>query len=260
MKSTFGLLSRFVVSAIALALLAMPMGIAQDRVTTFGIQLKPMVPLSLAGTGPVTETTNGLEYRMEQEIGYNFGMVIRRGFGKYFAAESGISFTQRNYTASVLNLQTGHNPSSTFRSIGYEIPTQGLVYIKLADRIYMNTAFGFSIDMYPSNVGTVDSLFEQVTVRQSWLQLSLLANVGWEYRTDKSGYFYFGASYHRPFSPTFTSRLEYGPESAFREQEFLKLSGNYLTFDLRYFFHEDPERRVKRQKKLKKSERSLWNQ
>jgi len=232
---------------------------AQKRLSTVGLQFRPMFPLRLVRTGPLEQRANGLNYTLSQNPGYSGGMIVRRGLNRYFSIETGITFVQRNFTAEVLDLEDNYSEGTSFRLIGYEIPLQGLVYIRLGDKVFMSTAFGTSLDLYPSNVASVNQRLHQLTVRQSWLQSSLLANIGWEYRTAKEGTFYLGASFHRPFTFSYKSKLTYTTTPR-TEETFIEVSGNYLTVDLRYFFHEDPEKRKPKVKKLKKSERSLWNQ
>ena len=85
----------------------------------------------------------------------------------------------------------------------------------------------------------------------SWLNVGLTANVGFEYRTTRAGYFYVGASYHRPFRAAYNSVLIYDWNNL-SEEGALQLSGTYLTLDLKYFFHEPPEKK-KKDKAEKKS-------
>ena len=114
----------------------------------------------------------------------------------------------------------------------------------------MNVAGGVSLDIYPTPLFVHDDYFTNAINRTNWIQPSLLANVGWEYRTEKNGYIYFGASLHRSFSNIFTEFVTYKGENASRlEEETFDLTGNYLTIDIRYFFHEDKQKkRVKRKK------------
>jgi len=114
----------------------------------------------------------------------------------------------------------------------------------------MNVSGGFSLDVYPSDLYTFDDYFQNAVNRFNWIKTSLIANLGWEYRTPKIGYFYFGASYHRPFSHIMRDFVNYTGNGR-DEGVFFDLSGNYLTLDFRYFFHEDPQK--KRTKKKQES-------
>lgn len=220
---------------------ASPAVSAQERVTTFGLQFKPVIPSNLLRAGEVSLSDNGVNYTVDQKLGYSLGGVVRRGVTRWFSVETGISYVRRNFAASVYNDAGTFSDTTRFRIVGYEIPVLGMVYVQLSDQIFMDAAFGLSMDMFPSNVSSGNSqAFYQKSFRNGWLLPGLIANVGWEWRTRKSGYFYIGASYHRPFIPIYDSHLYYTHNGQNSEQV-LQLSGNYLTLDLRFFFHEDPE-------------------
>ena len=225
---------------------------AQVNVTTLGIQLKPMIPSKYFGTGTENVETEGLQVEFEPNVGLNFGMVVRRGLTRNWSIESGICMVQRNFTLHFNHPELIEEKQLRFRYICYEIPIQAMVFVKLTDEIFMNASAGFSLDLYPSNVESSDYEFRdtlrfdfyQKTFKNGWIQPALLANYGFEWRTPDKGYFYIGASYHRPFQEIGTTRvlfqIDEDPTTAFSG-----LGGNYLTADFRYFFHEKPERRSK---------------
>jgi len=240
--------SIFKISFLFLLLSGSTVCFSQERVTTVGIQVKPIIPLGFFKTGKQFNRQNNIEFELNPKLGMNFGMVIRKGFTKSLSIETGINYLQRNYDLAINDPDSNFTGTSSFKIVNYEIPLQGLVYVRLTDKMYMNVAGGISFDIYPSELLTFGEYFENNMVRSSWLQTSLLANVGWEYRTDKSGYFYFGASLHRPFSEIFRAFVAYDNLSH-QEGAVFNLSGNYFTIDLRYFFHEDKERKRKKIKK-----------
>ncbi|MFN0032901.1 MAG: outer membrane beta-barrel protein [Flavobacteriales bacterium] len=233
-------------------LLAMASG-AQQNITTLGIQFKPMVPNRFLGVASETATNSSLTVEFTPAFGYNLGMVIRRGLTKNWSLETGINLVQRNYRLRFFYPELSAPQPMQFRLIGYELPVQGMIYVRLGDKLWMNASGGFSVDLYPSNVHSYSTLrvdsniydFYQKTYRTNWMQFALLANYGFEYRTKESGYFYMGVSFHRPFADIGISEatlednrvpvlLQYG------------LNGSYLTADLRYFFHEKPEHKKKK--------------
>lgn len=225
---------------------------AQENVTTLGIQFKPMVPSKFFDTGAQSATSEELTVINDPKFGMNLGMVVRRGLTKNWSLETGITFIQRNYKLSFYHPLLNEITTMNYRFIGYEIPLQGMVYVRLSDQLFMNASAGISIDMYPTNVEAFaddrrDTLrfdFYQKTFRRNWVQFSLLANYGFEWRSKKDGYFYLGASFHRPFNEIATTlaqlQINTDPTSVS-----YNLSGSYLTFDFRYFFHEDPEKKKK---------------
>ena len=229
---------------------------AQENVTTIGIQFKPTVPSRFFGTGAESAENNQLTVINDPEFGMNLGMVVRRGITKNWSFETGITFIQRNYKLSFFHPDLFEDVSINYRFIGYEIPLQGMVYVRLGENLYMNASGGMSLDIYPTDIeGFADTRrdtlrfdFYQQTFRRNWLQVALLVNYGFEYRTKDKGYFYFGASFHRPFSEIATTqaRMEL---NTFPTRVSYQINGSYLTFDFRYFFHEDPERKKIKTKK-----------
>lgn len=226
---------------------------AQENVTTLGIQFKPMVTSQFFGTGPETGTNGEITVDFEPRFGINFGMVIRKGLTKNWSLETGINLVQRNYRVRYHQEQLPQPHVLSYRFIGYEMPLQAMIYVRLGDNLYMNASGGLSIDFYPTDVETTDSDrldtlrfdFSQKTYRNHWIQFSVLANYGFEWRTKEKGYFYLGASFHRPFSDIAKSVTSFYLNTNPTRLEY-PLSGSYLTVDLRYFFHEDPERKKKK--------------
>ncbi len=236
----------------ALFLLPLGLGIpntsfSQQNIFTAGFQYKPILASSFLSTGIKTISQNGIDFSVSQKFGYCTGMVLRRGLTKRFSLETGINYVKRNYALEITD--TTFTGKSNFTIIGYEIPLQGLIFIQLGEKLFMNASAGLSWDMYPSNIATAGPYFKHHSTRHSLFQSAVLANIGYEYRTAKSGYFYLGASYHLPFTYFFQSAINYTPKN---EIVSMKLRGNYLTLDFRYFFHEDPLKPKKKKKKKKK--------
>lgn len=226
------------------------LGFSQERVLTVGIQAKPLIPSDVITDRTITQFQNNYAFTMTNRPGYSFGMVLRKGFNDRFSFETGINYVSRNFDLTIED-QTGSvvSQDNRFQIIGYEIPMLGLVYVRLSKEIYMNAAFGASIDFFPSDVGTTSETIYHISQRRAWFMPSLLANIGWEYRTRNLGYFYLGGSFHRPFTNIYFTGVRYEPEPQLTESIF-QVSGSYLTLDLRYFFHEPPqEKKPKKEKK-----------
>ena len=220
---------------------------AQSGVTTLGIQIKPVIPVDYFDPSVIVEREH-LTGTIELTGGYSFGMNVRVGLSNTISVETGISQINRNYRFDLVNDTSGYAEGSTFRYVGYEIPVVALVYIRLGERTWMNAALGFSLDLYPSDVQK-DILEGRVYVfRNNWAQFGALANLGVEYRTERSGYFYLGGSFHRPFGEMAFADLTYYGPSFFPYPMRTALDGSYLTMDLRYYFHEDPEKRKTKRK------------
>jgi hypothetical protein len=232
---------------------------SQKRVTTFGLQIKPIVPSNLFNTGETALTKNNLDFAVNQKLGYSMGGIIRIGLNERFSMETGISLVKRHFEATVFDNLDAYADTTRFGIYGYEVPVLGMVFIRLTDQIYMNTAFGLAFDVFPSDVSSLGSSdeFEHVGIRRglnettnllSWMKVGLIANLGYEFRTEKSGYFYVGGSYHLPFQNIYHSFLLY-ERNAISDQAHLQLAGNYLTLDFRYLFHEEPKEKKRKTKR-----------
>jgi hypothetical protein len=218
----------------------------QAGVATVGIQVKPVVPLSFFD--PVVPLEKGaLRGHVTLTGGYAFGMSVRVGLTNTISLETGILQIQRNYRYALLNDTSGYADSAAFRYVGYEIPLTALANIRLGERMWMNAAIGFSLDAYPSDVQKDVERGRIYVYRNNWAQFGALANLGVEYRSERSGYFYLGGSFHRPFGSIAVADLTYYGPTFFPYTVRGELDGGYLTLDVRYYFHEDPDRtRVRR--------------
>ncbi len=215
---------------------------AQKNVTTVGIQYKPIFPVSFLGSGNITSTYQNVTIVNGLNSGYSAGLIIRKGISDLISIETGINYVRRKYD---LEISDGNfNGSSSYRVISYEIPVTFMVYARMFENIYMNGSLGPSVNMYPSNLATYDYYFTHVALRNHIIIPAVTANLGWEFRTEKSGYIYLGASFQRPFQYIFTSQVNY----KYRGKDFIlaeRLSGSYLTIDLRYYFHEEAKKPVR---------------
>lgn len=220
---------------------------AQKDVTTVGIQIKPIIPVQFSTMADVEVQENNMQVNYAQKLGNTFGVVIRRGFTDNFAIETGIGFVRRNYQVTLQNFDNEYKESATFGFIGYELPVQALYYVQMSERIFLNTAAGLSLDMFPSDVEAFKNNLAHHSYRYAWVRPSMIANVGAEYRSRKQGYFYVGLSYHRPFKSIIVNRTTYTEIGKIDKTIQSTLNGHYLTLDFRYFFNEPPEKKqVKR--------------
>ncbi|MBK9419998.1 MAG: hypothetical protein IPN44_02980 [Flavobacteriales bacterium] len=216
---------------------------AQLGVTTFGIQLKPVIPFGFFE--PITTLEQGtLASTVELKGGLAFGMVVRTGLTKAISLEVGIDQITRRYDVALSNDTNDYHGSTQIRFVGYELPVTCLVYIRLGEKTWMNNALGLSMDFYPSDAVRNFDSGQVYYYRRNWAQLGIVGNIGVEYRTERSGYFYLGGTFHRPFQDLALAEVtwadQYQNYRPYRMSKFL--SGSYLTVDLRYFFHEDPDK------------------
>lgn len=219
---------------------------AQQYVTTLGLQYKPIIPSSILRNDGFEFEDQGIKAKMNASTGSSFGMVVRKGLNHRFSIDAGINMITRKYKLEVSKPDTGLSFTQDFKWVTFEIPVQLLVFIRLGEKLYLNAGAGPSFVFYPSDVDSFRDTYNQSfdfyhqTYRSSWIQIPLIANLGFEYRTESSGYFYLGATYSQPFNPMAQTRLRYlHSKPTIVVSELLR--GNYLTIDLRYYFHQDPK-------------------
>lgn len=228
--------------------------VAQKGQTTLGLQLKPMFASKFFETGPQRFVGDSLDATLSQKLGWNTGVVIRKGINDMWSIESGISMVQRNFELQFFSQRYQVNNVLKYKMVGYEIPIQALIYVQLSPNWFINGSGGVALDFYPSNLyktGSVmkDSLYIDAyakTFRTRWAMLAATANLGFEYRTKDHGYFYMGASYHRPMGDIALTQLRVESKGAGNDL-WMPIGGTYLTLDLRYFVKPDKE--VMKQKK-----------
>jgi hypothetical protein len=216
--------------------------LAQQNIITVGIQYKPVFTVDLLSQKDKTVLQNGVNFSIGLNSGFAAGMVIRRGITDTYSIEGGINYVKRTYEMKVS--EGNVSEQSKFRIISYEIPVSGLIYIHLSEQFYMNASLGIAADMFASDVTTLGSFVRMYSLRKSVINAGVIANLGWEFRTEKAGYFYLGASYHNPFSDIYLTRMEYDNNTT-QEAVEIPLSGTYFTLDVRYFFPEAPIKKYK---------------
>ena len=211
---------------------------SQNNRATFGLQYKPIIPSSYFNA--VEQVSGANIFSLNTKYSNSFGMVIRYKINKTFSIEGGINYIQRNfilgysleYPADLPPPPPGDQTKFNLRS--YELPIQVLTYVRASKNWYLNIAFGISHNTLASDVFSEfekQSAFQNTYRRPGGYQ-ALLANIGMEFRDDKTGYYYIGASLHRPWDPI----AKVYPEPSEGEEIIFDIIGNFITLDLRYFF------------------------
>lgn len=221
----------------------------QENVVTFGIQYRPIVPSQFLNSSSFSRNSATVATITSPKYSQAFGMLVRKGLTRIWSLETGINFVQRNYQIDIKYDLVRETQRIRYRYLNYEVPVQALVYVKLGTNLFMNASGGMSLNFYPSDVTSqVDIVqdssfftFYQYTFRNRWVTMSLIANYGFEYRSRKSGYYYFGVSYYRPFGEIGQTEI-FIKNRDFPDKISYGLIGNFLTVDLRYYFHEAPLR------------------
>ncbi len=209
-----------------------------DLETKFGVQFKPVVPINYFGAGPQTAADTIAEVTVSPKLGYSIGMVVRTDFSDLLSFETGINYIRRNFDIDAYEAKRDTGDHADFGFVSYQIPLQALVYIRLSEQIYMNTSGGLGIDWYASHVQSVgnNALLQHLSLRRYWMHFSLLANIGFEWRTEKAGGFYVGASFVNPLKQITDTRIDYYYGNTDKQRYELNLNGTFITVDLRYFF------------------------
>jgi len=218
---------------------------AQNSKTTFGLQYKPIIPAAYFNAADLSKSSASYNFNLNLKYSNSFGMVIRHQINKTFSIESGLNYTQRNFKLSITNSTINLADFTAFGMRSYEFPIQLLTYVRASENWYLNIAFGISHNVLASDIFSYgeekNNFFFQNTYRRSGGYRALLANLGMEYRTESKGYYYVGASLHKPWEKIGRIYPEYDDKTnIFNEDKefYLDMLSNFITIDFRYFFAE----------------------
>ena len=203
---------------------------------SFGLQFKPIIPSGITNSGSFEFTEGIAKVNVDPKFGVSWGAVVRKAFTDKISLETGISSVKRSYDFRLTDLDSAFTSQTSVGLVNYEIPICGLLYVQLGDQFFMNNSLGISLDMYASDVASTAGEFAQTTYYRKWIQPALKANVGLEYRTEKSGYWYLGITFHNPFDNIAVTEFRYRKDQVITSY-LTELNGAYLTADIRYFFH-----------------------
>lgn len=210
----------------------------------FGFLFKPLIPFGIVGDRPfkmVDTEIGNFETTISPTFGYTYGGVVRIGISDLLAIESGINYTRRNFRADYNLPDSNIVTSDEVGFVNFEIPLNFLVYIKLSERFYMNTSLGASANYNPSNIRSLTNpegahLFIFEGRRFRFFTYDVNANVGFEFRTEKKGFFYLGISGKLPLVPAFQIATEYRND-VHSQVAYGRVEGATFAIDIKYFFH-----------------------
>lgn len=221
------------------------LGNAQERKdrrlpSYFGFQIKPIFPTQFIGESELTLQKDNFITTISQRPGYSFGATVRVGLTELLSLETGISFVRRNFHIDMAVPDSAVAASNSLEFINYDIPVNGLIYVKLSEQWYMNASLGVSLNFKPTHVIVTTQpsglhMFSHLGYVPSRLSFGLNANFGFEFRTEKKGFFYLGGSAFVPFDNLFDFYAEYKYQGIYTEA-YGKVDGSYLTLDFKYFF------------------------
>lgn len=210
----------------------------------FGFLFKPLIPFGIVGDRPFEmedQEIGGFETTISPSFGYTYGGVVRIGLSELLAIESGINYTKRNFRADYNLPDSNVVGKDEVGFVNFEVPLNFLVYIKLSDKFYMNTSLGSSVNFNPSNIRSTTNpegahLFIIEGRRFNFFTFDVNANVGFEFRTEKKGFFYLGISGKLPLVPAFQIATEYRND-VHSQVAYSSVEGATFAIDLKYFFH-----------------------
>jgi len=99
----------------------------------------------------------------------------------------------------------------------------------------MNNSAGLSLNIFKRSEKELNDDIFYAFDRKSWMNFALIANIGWEYRTEHSGYFYLGSSYQLPFTNIIVMSADY-TSSGGVEKFKTELNLGFFTLDVKYYF------------------------
>ena len=211
----------------------------------FGIQVRPLFPAKYIGDKEhtfSTTATDSIQFnsKITQRAGYSFGATVRAGITKLVSIETGINFYQRNFNLSVDLPDSAIYAENDMSFINYGVPINILFYIPLSESFYMNASMGTSLTMKPTRIGVTtktlgDNEFHHTGIVNNKFGVALNANMGFEYRTKKSGFFYFGGSAQIPMAPIFNLQTIY-EHQGYKSAIYGDVNGSYFALDIKYFF------------------------
>jgi len=199
-----------------------------------GFQFRPIFKNKFFNSGNTDVIQNNVNFTIAPKLGYSWGMVIRKQFASKLSFEGGINYLKRKYIFGVDDLDSSFATTAEFAIVEYEIPLSAMVHVRLGERIYMNNSAGLSLNMFKrSEVEYVDDV-SYTFIRKSWMNFALIANIGWEYRTESSGYFYLGSSYQLPFTKVISMSADYTKNIGIEEFD-TDMNLGFFTVDLKYY-------------------------
>lgn len=210
----------------------------------FGLVFSPVIPNNFIGikTLAVQDTSSVMTTTYNQKWSFQFGAIARFGLSEKFSLETGLISVRRIYDVNVSIPDSSINRSQKLTYINYDIPINGLFYVRMSDKIYANAYLGVSFVHYPSDVMDSVQLGAGKSIVYSGLRFDRTyfgfnAGIGAEYRTEKAGTFYIGGAakvYSKPVLAGVASLKTSGTSDVIRTVT--SIPGGYFSIDIRYFF------------------------
>lgn len=217
----------------------------------FGIAIRPNFPTDFIGKREVVLNENGFYSSLKQNAGFTAGASVRVGLTKLISIETGLNFTQRNFSLNSSIADSGLFFTDNLRFIEYDIPLNIFFNIQLAEQWFMNASLGGTVIMRPTSVGTVNQPnAKHRFIHTGWLKKNNIwgfgfnGNIGFELRTRNAGFFYLGGVVNVPITPIFTF-VAYHKYNSFIQEHTEDLTNGYLSIEFKYFFKNIKNKKAK---------------
>ena len=212
----------------------------------FGFQVRPLLPTQFIGNPITTIQQPVFSTSLTQTYGYSIGGIVRAGFTKRLALETGIHYNIRKFDVDMSIPDSALYAKNDLTFITFEIPINLLVYIQMSKKVYASTALGVAMTFKPTDVGILtlpggSNTFTHTGFAQRKFVLDFDAHFGVEYRTEKKGFFYLGGAAKIPFSPLFDLIATYKYQGN-KTTYYGVVDGSFLAIELKYFFHNTRNR------------------
>jgi hypothetical protein len=210
----------------------------EDFPTFFAISGSAVIPNKFQGTKNINLTDSVFSVNINQRVNRSFGAMMRQTYSDRFGLEFGLMYTIRNYDIEFSVIDSNVRGTNDLKFVTYDIPINGLVFLKMSENIFVNAALGTNILFKPSAVAAVKNIgkhqFSQAGLLTNKFGFDLNAQLGVELRTQKNGIFYLGGSVKVPLNRLFLVQANYLYEDN-KYQQYADANGGYISIDLRYF-------------------------
>lgn len=208
----------------------------------FGIHYRTVFPNSFVGSESVTLLNQEFTSTCIQKPGYSIGATVRAGITKLIAFETGINLVHRNFQLNMSVADSNQFAERELSFLSYDIPLNCLIYIKLNKSWYANASLGIAASYKPSTIGGINNTgYNHSFIHTGYVDYKkkftadFNGNIGFEFRTNKSGFFYLGGAVQIPLAPLFILAGMYKYEG-YELVSVANINGSFLSLDLKFFF------------------------
>lgn len=209
-----------------------------------GFKFSLLANSTIAGNLAITNTDLGFSTTVQPIVGTSFGAVLRYHLNNQIDIETGVYQNSRIFELNSKDDSMQKEFSERVRFNNYEIPINGVIHVRVSEKLYLNAHGGISTLLYPSNIrSNIDENYKHTSFRKRWIQAGLNIGTGLELRDKKNGTIYLGTSYQLLTESMTVSEVEYLRNSTI-SRVITELPGNFLSFDVKYFIPQKPKKTI----------------